>query len=394
MVNGINFNSINYTLPFKSTEKSSVVSKPVEFQNKNLNGLEALCNYNSTLSMQTPDFDIPVLEPVEIPRDINNIKGERIYSSDGKLVQIVDEDSKFKKVYRPVEHGISYSIIDKNINKEVFHQMHWYNDNVIMIESYDPQNEYRYFTTYENNKPIDYSKYKEFNNGSTVGISYDNRENLYEYIVYDEATSTNITKKYNSSKQLIDKCVKKYGETTNSRYQTNYIGTEPVSEEYTQINSTKNNIADKILSDKDLKPIPKIEYPTDLNKIQGKKTYYSDGTIESVITPDNIKYTYDLGENLVIINDKNIEVHYNPDDNRYTIEEKFNDNESKTTVYHPNGDIFISYHKNDNDKEIWLSNGKISHYNEYIDGRKKIIMFDEEGNAIKEFDNFQDYYNA
>ena len=217
---------------------------------------------------------------------------------------------------------------------------------------------------------------------------------LYNYEVYDAKTSSIIMKRYNAEKQLIDKCVKKYGETSNSRYQTNYIGTEPVSEEYTQINSIKNNIAEKILSDKDLKPIPKIEYPTNLNKIQGKKTYYSDGTIESVVTPDNIKYTYDLGKNLVIINDENIEVHYNPDDNRYTIEEKFNDNESKTTVYHPNGDIFISYHKNDNDKEIWLSNGKISHYNEYIDGRKKIIMFDEEGNAIKEFDNFQDYYNA
>lgn len=97
MVNGINFNSINYTLPFKSAEKNSVISKPVEFQNKNLNGLEALGNYNSTLAMQTPDFDIPILEPVEIPRDINNIKGKRIYSSDGKLVQIVDEDDNLKK---------------------------------------------------------------------------------------------------------------------------------------------------------------------------------------------------------------------------------------------------------------------------------------------------------
>lgn len=394
MVNGINFNSINYTLPFKSAEKNSVISKPVELQNKNLNGLEALGNYNSTLAMQTPDFDIPILEPVEIPRDINNIKGKRIYSSDGKLVQIVDEDADFKKVYLPMEHGISYSIIDKKINKEVVSQMHWYDNNEIMIERYNPQNGYSYATTYENNELINYYKEKKFNNGSSITVNYDNREQLYNYEVYDAKTSSIIMKRYNAEKQLIDKCVKKYGETSNSRYQTNYIGTEPISEEYTQINSMNNNIANKILSDKDLKPSPKIEYPTNLNKIQGKKTYYSDGTVESVITPDNIKYTYDLGKNLVIINDENIEVHYNPDDNRYTIEEKFNDNESKTTVYHPNGDIFISYHKNDNDKEIWLSNGKISHYNEYIDGRKKFIMFDEEGNAIKEFDNFQDYYNA
>ena len=394
MVNGINFNSINCTLPFKSTEKSSVVSKPVEFQNKNLNGLEALGNYNSTLAMQTPDFNIPILKPVEIPRDINNIKGERIYSSDGKLVQIVDEDADFKKIYLTGEHGIKYSIIDKNINKEVFSQVNWNDTNEIMVEEYNPQNGHRYVTTYENNELIYYYKEKRLNDGSCVALSYDNRENLYEYIVDDEATSTYITKKYNSNRQLIDKSVKKYGETSNSRYQTNYIGTEPVSEEYTQINSIKNNIADKILSDKDLKPNPKIEYPTDLNKIQGKKTYYSDGTVESVITPDNIKYTYDLGENLVIINDKNKEINQYPNDNWYSIEEKFNDNESKTTVYYPDGDISVSYKKNDDEKRIILTNGKISRYEEYIDGREKIMMFDENGNAMQEFDNFQDYNNA
>ncbi len=394
MVNGINFNSINYTLPFKSAEKNSVISKPVELQNKNLNGLEALGNYNSTLAMQTPDFDIPILEPVEIPRDINNIKGKRIYSSDGKLVQIVDEDADFKKVYLPMEHGISYSIIDKKINKEVVSQMHWYDNNEIMIERYNPQNGYSYATTYENNELINYYKEKKFNNGSSITVNYDNREQLYNYEVYDAKTSSIIMKRYNAEKQLIDKCVKKYDETSNSKYQTNYIGTEPVSEEYTQINSIKNNIAEKILSDKDLKPIPKIEYPTDLNKIQGKKTYYSDGTVESVITPDNIKYTYDLGENLIIINDKNKEIFYSPDDNWYSIEEKVNNNESKSTVYRPDGDILVSYQTNDNKKFVIFSNGKISHYDECLDGRKKIIMFDENGNAIQAFDNFQDYNNA
>ena len=213
-------------------------------------------------------------------------------------------------------------------------------------------------------------------------------------MAYDAQTSTKITKKYNSNKQLIDKCVNNSGETSNSRYQTNYIGTEPISEEYTQINSIKNNIAEKILSDKDLKPSPKIEYPIDLNKIQGKKTYYSDGTVESVITPDNIKYTYDLGENLVIINDKNREINRYPDDDWYSIKEKINDNESKTTVYYPDGDISVSYKKNDEEKKIILTNGKINLYEEYINSGVKIIMFDNNGNAIQEFDNFQDYYNV
>lgn len=89
-------------------------------QSKNLTGLEALGNYNSTLATQTPNFEILILKPVEIPGDMNNIKGERIYSSDGKLVQIVDEDADIKKVYKPMENGISYSVIDKNVNKEIF----------------------------------------------------------------------------------------------------------------------------------------------------------------------------------------------------------------------------------------------------------------------------------
>ena len=394
MVNGINFNSINHTLPFKSTEKSSVVSKPVEFQNKNLNGLEALGNYNSTLAIQTTDFDIPILKPVEIPRDINNIKGERIYSSDGKLVQIVDEDANFKKVYLLGEHGIRYSVTDKNINKDVFSQIHWYDNNEIMLESYNPQNGYKYSTFYENNELLNYYKLKEFSNGSSITVNYDNREQLYDYEVFDTQTSCITMKRYNKEKQLIDKCIKKYDETTNSKLQTNYIGTEAVSEEYTQTNSIKNNIAEKILNDNDLKPIPKIEYPTDLNKIQGKKTYYSDGTVESVVTPDNVKYTYDLGKNLMTIKNKNKKIHHYLDNNWYSIEEKINDNECKTTIYHPNGDISVSCQKNDNEKRIILTNGKISHYEETIDGEcEKIIVFDKNGNAMKEFDNVQDYNN-
>ena len=261
-----------------------------------------------------------------------------------------------------------------------------------MLESYNPHNGYRYVTTYEDNELINYCKQKEFNNGSCVGIEYDNRQQLYNYVIYDAKTSTNITKRYNSNKQLIDKCVNKYNETSHSKYQTNYIGAEPISEEYTQTNSIKNDIAEKILNDNDLKPIPKIEYPTDLNKIHGKKTYYSDGTVESVVTPDNVKYTYDLGENLLIIHDKNKKINQYLDDNWYSIEEKPNDKEIKRTIYYPYGGISVSYQNNGNEKRIILSNGKIEQYEENIDGEcKKIIIFDEDGNAMKEFDNIQDY---
>lgn len=392
MVSGINFNNIKYTIPFKSTKRDAVISQPAEFQNKNLSGLEALGNYNSTLAMQNPDFDIPILKPVKIPRDINNIVGKRIYSSDGKLVQIIEEDAKMKKVYKPVENGICYSVIDKNVNKEIFFQRHWYNTNEIALESYAPHNGFRYGATYENNELMNYNKFKEFSNGSCISIDYNTREQLYNYEIYDTKTSTNITKLYNSNKQLIDKCVKKYDETSHSKHQTNYIGAEPISEEYTQTNSIKNDVANKILNDKDFKPIPKIEYPTDLNKIHGKKTYYSDGTVESVVTPDNVKYTYDLGENFLIINDKNREIFQYPDDNYYSIEEKLNDKRIKKTIYYPDGSISVSYQNNGNEKGIILSNGKINQYNETIDGEfEKTIIFDENGNAIKEFNNVQDY---
>ena len=273
--------------------------------------------------------------------------------------------------------------------------MNWNDNNEIMIERYNPQNGYRYATTYKNNEPKDSYKEKEFNNGSIIIANYDSREQLYKYEVYDAETATTIKKIYNTNKQLIDKCISKHDNKGYSKHKSNYIGTEAISEENTRVDIVKNSIADKILSDKDLKPSPKIEYPTDLNKIQGKKTYYSDGTVESVITPDNIKYTYDLGENLVIINDKNRRINQYLDNNWYSIEEKFNNNESKTTVYYPDGDISVTYQKNDDEKNIILTNGKISRYQEYIDEEcKKIIIFDNNGNAIQEFDNFQDYNNA
>ena len=78
-----------------------------------------------------------------------------------------------------------------------------------MLESYNPHNGYRYVTTYENNELMNYNKSKEFSNDSCISIDYDTGEQIYNYAIYDTKTSTYITKRYNSNKQLIDKCVNK-----------------------------------------------------------------------------------------------------------------------------------------------------------------------------------------
>lgn len=59
---------------------------------------------------------------------------------------------------------------------------------------------------------MNYNKSKEFSNGSSISIDYDTGEQIYNYAIYDTKTSTYITKRYNSNKQLIDKCVNKKSE--------------------------------------------------------------------------------------------------------------------------------------------------------------------------------------
>lgn len=73
----------------------------VPVETSNINGTEALASYNSVL-VNKDNFNIPLLKPVTIPKDMNAIDGERVYNSKGVLECIIKDTGDKKHIIQTV----------------------------------------------------------------------------------------------------------------------------------------------------------------------------------------------------------------------------------------------------------------------------------------------------
>ena len=94
--------SINYLNGVSSRTKpqeTPPVSKPLPPQpNVSFRGKDALAAYNYNLINKNKDFDnIPTIKPLEIPKNLEEINGEKIYNSKGELV-LVQKETKNQKI--------------------------------------------------------------------------------------------------------------------------------------------------------------------------------------------------------------------------------------------------------------------------------------------------------
>ena len=101
MVSGIGSYDVNIVSlrPNKFNQNSYCTGpycSPV-YQQNNLDGVNAVANYNRANFNLQSKLDVEALVPINInPKDIDKIEGEKIYTSDNKLHSIVQEDEKTK----------------------------------------------------------------------------------------------------------------------------------------------------------------------------------------------------------------------------------------------------------------------------------------------------------
>ena len=360
-MNNINpiYNVNNYYLSaFKQKEAdSSIVTNPIT-TNVTMRGTEALANYNYAQINKNKDFDIPELKPICSLEDMYKVKGERIYNSDGDLVQIVDEKDEYKIIYTPSsENKNIFDIVvyenDEQIKYQVFYRSIDGN-NYLAISDY--KNHYNTLYKYDNGKLLLNNKDKQYEN---MVYSYSADKDEYEY--YDAKTKKIYDKNLNL-KTTIDYT------TENQNTRINYWNGRPISKE-TRIYENEKNIDDGIdpFNDKDLIPAEYYEIGNTKN-IEGKKYYYSNGQLEKVLTSDNKTYHYDLSGNFDYLEIGNKEIAYCGDENYIAINEKINDNCTKTTYYDDKKLSSVDFLNNDKNKYIsWDSDGKIT-YQQCDDG--------------------------
>ena len=141
--------SINsYYLPaFKQNQQTTSVTNPT-VQNVQMNGLNALAGYNFNLVNKNNDFNIPILEMIDVPESVANIDGEKIYNSNGELDYVVKDAGNNKIIYQNDKYK-TIKIVDKSNNKIIQEQgCYVANSNEVRVCK-EIDNQVGYFTDYE-----------------------------------------------------------------------------------------------------------------------------------------------------------------------------------------------------------------------------------------------------
>lgn len=316
---------INFRAKAQETQSASTPISPPP--NVSFKGTEALAAYNYNLVNKNSDFDIKLTGPIKIPENIQDVKGVRVYSSTGELVEIVDEDENYRYVYEPETEYEKYnfSIYDKATNKLVKSQTEWkskfsnisdihvteyIDSNTIISASYNKETlEPLWF-----NKIIHKDKKEKH-----IDYTFEN-EKLY---IYENDKANHIEKQF-----FYDK----YGNTIE----------QPIikdrSEEY--INLEKPKLHPQFILDYDPK------------QLDGEKKYYSNGKIEQNIVNENGKkviYYFNTKGEVKKIQKDNLTISYFIENNvlGYSINEDYGNGKHKITSYLDDGTKSCTIEDND-----------------------------------------------
>lgn len=113
----------NFYLPtFKQKEvNKNIATNPIQQSNVNFKGTEALAAYNYNLVNKNNDFNIPNLPLIPVPNNIEDVIGEKVFTPDGKLNFIIQDNGKHKIIYKNDEYK-TIQVVDKNTNKVIREQ--------------------------------------------------------------------------------------------------------------------------------------------------------------------------------------------------------------------------------------------------------------------------------
>lgn len=365
MINGINAIGKTYyvTKPsFKAEEKAPEIAENLE----EFNSADLVSSYNKAELLLGKKFEVePLLPTIFHPNYTNAIKGERIYTSDGKLYSIVDENETTKTVYIPNEEDTRFfdSIIttDKESGNVIRKQINTVEDGKYLemyIAQYSPQTgNILAHSTYNNGELNETSKYIYKDNGAQEVITYVPSRKMYycDKASADGNTLENLSVSSNLKFGTIDLSRRIKGKEIS--YNANFYNGGLISFSETKQVVMPNLIGREPLADKDLQPAEKLDLEGLSPDIkEGEKTYYSNGAVESIIFPfGTIHYTPEGKINKLVSDKREVEV---LDNGNQIIKENLGDNESRTTSYFQDDSVEIRYQNEESYKILSLNKNK------------------------------------
>ncbi len=291
MINKINGVSNVQNLSKVSFKSKEPISKPEE-QNSNsvLAGMEALAIYNAPLLKNPEKLDVEPLTPMLIMQgDSDNLEGEKIYTSEGKLHSVVQEDENTKTVLRPDKEneGMFSSIvtIDKKTGKIIKEQENLIRDgkyDEIYINEYSPETgKVIADTCYIEGKLNSASKTIHKPNQDFVVVRRNYEDNEYSVSKYSKNKDNSIRVIFDRNKQLKAARESKNVDLKASGIDVDFYNGGMISVHRYEEITVPNNFGVEKLNDKDLVPAETYKLDFDAKGLDGEKTYYSNGAIET-----------------------------------------------------------------------------------------------------------------
>lgn len=347
-------------------------SSKVNFKSNNVLETEKAYNYSDISTANK--LSIPEVAPVEIPSDLNTVSGERIYNSEGKLLEIKDNNTTRDLSYKIMNDQVYYTKMLDKTNGIVAEQYN-VDDNMVTVMSTLP-NGVTYETVYENGTPSMKSKTMVKDN-RRLSVSYDN--NLQEYNVIESSNGSR-DKLFNMAVFDGNKQCKSSYESANgvSRTVSFYNGV-PYSVNVMVERPIANNIKIENMNMENLEPAPYYNVNYDkITAINGEKVFYSNGKPEKITAEDGTVYNFNTDGKLrqVVNENKNIRI----EDKNQVIIEKISEDTTKSTFYGKDGITVIVESNDESRLASYYPNERLAEYNETDkDGYRTRYEFNKDG---------------
>ncbi len=388
------------TFKANKTEASMPITNSVTDPNLTFRGTEALRAYNYNLINKNNDFDIPTIEAIQIPEDITKIEGNPIYNSKGELglVEKIVGDKKY--IYHA---GKEHCIEVYNEDGEKIKEQHCFtnlnNEKMLIVREFKNGDKEVFSSGYisENGKDFElFDKSKKINypDGSDKEFIHYVKEKYYDVIERSNMKNTNwlFDRSINYDEDKNIKSIVEHSSDKDSYKEIQYKNGIPYAIETKETKSIKNDMGKYFMDDPDLIPSLPTEIPENPEKLEGKKTYFSNGVVESNTVNENGKiktYHFDYTGKLNRIVEKN--------KTTYTLDKlqkitETNGKEEKTTFLSENGYVSIEYKNGNIEKRISFMDGKIRDYDYIENGKGKMYTFSQDG-SLREISDFdREYY--
>ena len=350
-INGVSTIQNQYRVAFRNEE---TVTKPAEAKPEvALTGVEALAIYNAPLLKNPEKLDVEPLVPTLImPEDFDNIEGEKIYTSEGKLHSIVQEDENTKTVLKPAkENDKMISLIvttDKKTGNVIKEQKNFIKDDKydeIYINEYSPETGKEISDTcYTDGKPYGASKTVYKTNNETVVVSQNFEDNEYSISKFSKKPDESIYVTFDKNKQLKAASEHKNKDMKQSGIDVDFYNGGMIGiRRYEEI-TVPNNFGTDKLNDSELVPAESYKPDFDAKGLDGEKTHYSNGAIETnsferngekvkaYFEPDGILSKLELADKTISFDGKNQEIKENLAENKVKTTTLYDDGAKKVRV--------------------------------------------------------------